>query len=78
MSSMFYFTIVVVHCILYDLFLIGLSLSELTATESVPPERVEGGDFMISPSFALPGGTDSVAVNSLRESPMRKRSYKMQ
>ena len=49
----FYFTLNVVHCILYDLFLIGLSLSELTATESVPLERVEGGDFMISPSFAL-------------------------
>ena len=36
----FYFTTDVVHCILYDLFLIGLSLSELTATESVPLEKV--------------------------------------
>ena len=40
--------------------------------------RAKEGEIIKSPASTLSSGTDSVAVNSLRESPMRKRSYKMQ
>ena len=40
--------------------------------------RAKEGEIIKSPPSTLSSGTESVAANLLRESPMRKRSYKMQ